>query len=176
MNMLMICLLLMTAEEKTYPTTPLNNEDSITLVVAYDNSEASRKMFPALAKLRQMGYNIVYADIQKEDNAQHLRWFEINQINMPCYLMYMGHEAFEKCSGQMTEYDIAMWYHRAFRGERTPQMRQPTEQNKYLQNSELNKVYLKQRLTPGSCGMLGCQAHGGGVILEQVDGNGRVIY
>ena len=170
-NTLICCMALISAAQ---PATdkPFN---AIRLVVGYDQSANSKTMFPVLAKLREAGYDIVYANLDEPKNAKYLEAFELNENKlMPCYLMYVGHEAFEKNNGIMTTEALTSWYNRAAKGQSTPKMVKPTQQKDYLQNSPINTVYLRRRLSEPSCGMLWCVAHRQ-EILEYVDKDGNVI-
>jgi hypothetical protein len=145
------------------------------LVVGYDQSEACKRMFPVLAEMRDAGYNIVYVDLKKPEVRKYLAAFELDKDGrMPCYLMFVGHESFEKCTGPMTIKSLSEWFFRARKGQSSPRTVKPIQQREYLQNNPENTVYLRRRLSPPTCGMAWCMAHRY-EILEYVDAQGRVV-
>lgn len=153
----------------------LEDFHDLRLVVGYDQSEASQQMFPVLAKMRQAGYDIVYVNLTKPEVQKYLAAFELNKDGrIPCYLMFVGHESFEKCAGPMTVKSLSEWFTRARKGQLSPQAVKTTQQRDYLQNNPENMVYLRRRLSPPTCGMAWCMAHRY-EILEYVDAQGRVV-
>jgi hypothetical protein len=114
-------------------------------------------------------------DLDKPASKQYLEAFELGkERKTPCYLLYVGHEAFEKCTGPQTLKDLSDWYARARRGEASPKAAKPKQQREYLKDAPENMVYLRKRLSAPSCGMLWCMSHRY-EILEYVDAQGNVV-
>jgi len=147
----------------------------VRLVVGYDQSVDSKQMFPILAGLRAAGYDIVYTDLTSTNSQKYREAFELDKDSqLPCYLMYIGHEAFEKRQGVLTEKELKDWFAQVNKGLATAGVAKPVQQKLYLQNDPLNLIYLRKTLSPPSCGMLWCVSHRY-EILQWVDANGKVI-
>jgi hypothetical protein len=154
----------------------------VRLVVGYDTSDNCKKMFPVLAKMREAGYNVAYVNLDKPENKAWIDAFElVKNKETPCYLMYVGHEAFERSNGVISYEDLVIWYMRAKKDVSTskndiiaPKVAKPTHQREYLKNDPVNTVYLRRRLSEPSCGMLWCMSHRY-EILEYVDAYGNVV-
>lgn len=140
----------------------------IRMVVVYDSSKDCLDMVPVLRKIRSQGYDVVYADARKEGNKGLLTEFEVKKL--PFYVMYRGHEAIETCFGKYSDASLIKWMNRIQAGLPIPVVQgntyAPSDSQKNL--TQEDKSYLRYRMAPGTCGMLGCRAHGGGMILERV--------
>lgn len=142
--------------------------EDVRMVVVYDNSKDCLDMIPVLKKVREQGYDVVYADARKQANKELLTKFDIKQL--PFYIMYRGHEATETAYGKYSDKSLAKWIGRVQKGLPIPTTQAetytPSDSQKEL--TQEDRSYLRYRMTPGTCGMLGCRAHGGGMILERV--------
>jgi len=122
-----------------------------------------QKMRPILDRIGGK-WSIRYVDFEDPKVKQ---WLEVYQIaSVPYYITYRGHEALEVAEGLMTLEEALGWL------GRVEQKLPPDADGRFkkctAQDSlkPIDREYLQMRLTPGSCGMLGCMAHGGGWITE----------
>ncbi len=101
------------------------------------------------------------------DDPKMKQWMEVYSIaSVPYYVTYRGHEALEVTEGLMSLEEVLGWLGRL-------EQKLPPDADSRFKKCEaqdslkpVDREYLQQRLTPGSCGMLGCMAHGGGWITE----------
>jgi thiol-disulfide isomerase/thioredoxin len=132
---------------------------SLRLVCLFDQS--TRYVLPMIYKLGQLKYNVAVADMSKPENKPYMDRLKITRL--PTYIIYKGHEAIEQTEGSITEKELIAWYRRASNSEYSGgRFIFPTSQD-FL--GDLDRVYMRQRLTSASCGMFGCPMHGG-VILD----------
>jgi thiol-disulfide isomerase/thioredoxin len=126
-----------------------------------------QKMRPILDRVGG-AWSVRYIDA---DNPQAKQWLEVYGItSVPYYVTYRGHEAIEVANGLMSLEEVLGWLGRVEQG--LPPDADSRFKRCAAQDSlkPLDREYLQMRLTPGSCGMLGCMAHGGGWVTETVAG------
>jgi thiol-disulfide isomerase/thioredoxin len=124
-----------------------------------------QKMKPILDRVGGK-WAIKYVDF---DDPKMKQWMEVYSIQaVPYYVAYRGHEALEVTDGLMSLEEVLGWLGRL-------EQKLPSDPGSRFKKCEaqdslkpIDREYLQQRLTPGSCGMLGCMAHGGGWITETV--------
>jgi hypothetical protein len=138
-------------------------KQTVRLVVVFATVEQAK---PALA-LKRAGYDVVFAQINDPANLEWIDRLKIDRAKLPWYQIYRGHQAIEVYAGQATVQSLAAWYHRIARGERsTVKNVMPATNQDFLQPEDRRE--LRWVMSPGTCGMLGCQAHGGGMRLIEV--------
>ena len=124
-----------------------------------------QKMKPILDRVGGK-WTIKYVDF---DDPKVKQWLEVYSIQaVPYYVTYRGHEALEVTDGILSLEEVLGWLGRL-------EQKLPPDADGRFKKCEaqdslkpIDREYLQQRLTPGSCGMLGCMAHGGGWITETV--------
>jgi hypothetical protein len=119
-------------------------------------------VLPIAYALTQAKYNILLANMDRPENAPYSLRYGIRRL--PHYTIYRGHEAVESTEGLAGERELGLWYHRAFRREESGGRFLRDQSQAFL--GPADRVFLQRRISPGSCGMLGCGAHGGGVVTE----------
>lgn len=120
----------------------------------------------ASTKAIEAGYKVVFADWETNwNNARHQPWirqFDIRE--MPFYVLHRGHEIVEVTSGRvLSPREVGSWIAGVESGQ---QVYRKSKAQAHL--AAADRVYYRRRLAPGSCGMLGCVAHGGGLVLDRV--------
>jgi len=143
-------------------------DTSVRLVMVYDYGPKSIRMMDVVSRLKAAGYDAVSTYADDPRNKPYLERFKITKARLPFFVMYRGHEALEEVWDTLTERALVEWFHRAARSESSLGYingAAPSKSQAFL--TALDKPALKWRLSPGSCGMLGCTAHGGGWVLEK---------
>lgn len=131
---------------------------SLQLVCFFDQD--TKYVLPVIYKLGQLKYNVAVADMSKPENKPYMDRLKITRL--PTYIIYKGHEAIEQTEGSITEKELIAWYNRASNSEYSGgRFTFPTSQD-FL--GDLDRVYMRQRLTNASCQMFGCPMHGGVVF------------
>ena len=144
-----------------------NEEDTgLTLVMVM-----SQQCLPCQAMkpiLNRVGgqWKVKYVDYDDPGTKQ---WLEVYSIeSVPYYVTYRGHEALEVAQGEMSFEEVLGWLSRV--AQNVPAEPGSRFVKSWAQDSlkKVDRTYLQKRMAPGSCGMLGCLAHGGGWIQELV--------
>jgi len=116
----------------------------------------------------QSPWSIVSVD---GDDPRASQWIDMYGINTyPYYITYRGHEALEVANGVMTEQELQEWLGRVQNNGPVPVNSRFAKATAQKSLEAVDREYLQLRLAPGSCGMLGCMAHGGGWVTETVKG------
>ena len=161
----LICLLALAAAPAT--------DDSVSVVVFYDQSEACRDMAPILAELKKEGRTVLWTDATSEANKPWIERFKIDVKNLPFISVSRGHAAFENHSGPMGKTELAAWFARADIGQRSnaPGIARSSWQD-WLGKED--RPYLRYRDLGPSCGMSWCISHSHIIATEEVWPDGRV--
>jgi len=116
-----------------------------------------------LRKAYERGYPVRYGFADRGGNPEYLAFWNLKTT--PLYIMSRQHRALETTSDALDADQIAAWFLRQQgEGDLVPQDF-PTPAVHQQRLAPLDRRYLRYQLSPGSCGMLGCTAHGGGARL-----------
>lgn len=147
------------------PESPKTDTGLSLVMVTSKSCAPCQKMKPIMDRVGG-AWSVRYIDA---DNPQAKQWLEVYQItSVPYYVTYRGHEAIEVADGLMTLEEVLGWLGRVEQG--LPPDADSRFKRCAAQDSlkPVDREYLQMRMTPGSCGMLGCMAHGGGWVTETV--------
>lgn len=140
----------------------LGSSEELRLSLFIDpNMPEQKALLIELGKARQAGVDALWGDATIPMNREHLAHWGLT--GTPLYILYCGHRVVTQYRGRLTERQIVDWFARARRDAPAPVWSQPsTYQNRLAVQ---DRPRYRQVMTPGSCGMAGCQAHGGGMRL-----------
>lgn len=111
-------------------------------------------------------WTIRYVDF---DDPNQKQWIELYGIeSVPFFVAYRGHEALEEANELMSLEEVLGWLGRLEQGLPPDPGGKFRKCEAQASLKPVDREYLQMRLTPGSCGMLGCMAHGGGWVTEKV--------
>jgi thiol-disulfide isomerase/thioredoxin len=139
---------------------------TVVLVTSEKAKQDCQEMRAILGRV-EPPWKVSYVDA---DNPKVAQWLEVYGIKTTPYLItHRGHEALQVTEGTLTEEELSEWLAMVQEGKpAVGRFRKSTAQDSL---ELVDREYLQMRMAPGSCGMLGCMAHGGGWITETVKGS-----
>jgi len=158
-------ILLAIAAIGTEPAAAIAAEYSgYTLVLfVHSNKPEQLALLPELRRAYERGYPVRYGFSDQGRNPEYLAFWRLSAT--PLYIMSRAHHAIECTSDTLDADQIAAWFSRQQgEGDRGSQD-EPRPATHQQRLAPLDRRYLRYQLSPGSCGMLGCTAHGGGARL-----------
>ena len=132
--------------------------------------EPCKAMIPALERLYRQRWKISYVDIDAGKYPAWVKWHNRRAKSVPHLLVLVDGRPWEHISGRQSEAFLADWLYRAENEWRRRRGIEPVAFPSYgraTTGNEIDQEFFERehwRLTPGTCGMLGCTIHGGGMV------------
>lgn len=135
--------------------------------------EPCQRMKDGLGKLRSKGWDVYYNDVETTQNTRWTRYHRQTSTAVPHLVMWVDDEPWEQAVGEKPTAWIEDWLNRAANAWRVDHGVEPVPFKAYGETTAsdpLDREYFYRehwRMTPGTCGMLGCTVHGGGWVKER---------
>ena len=140
------------------------NYAGYTLVLfVHSNKPEQLLLLPELRKAYERGYPVRFGYADRGRNPEYLAFWRLSAT--PLYIMSRAHRALETTSEPLDVQQIAAWFLRQQGEGDLDSQDEPRPATHQQRLAPLDRRYLRYQLSPGSCGMLGCTAHGGGARL-----------
>lgn len=149
------------------PTTSLQVE---LLMFGAEWCEPCKQMTPIIRRMRERGYKIFHARVDKPKWDQLTKAHRADKHALPFFVIGVDGRAWKIWEGRTSERKLIERWQEAENEWRRRHGKPPRQYQPIVVPTEEDQEYLEEnhwRLTPGTCGMLGCVAHGGGWMLEK---------
>lgn len=159
-----ILLLATIAAAPAQPIAADSRYPGYTLVLFIDSRKPEQlALLPDLRKAYELGYPLRYGFTNAGNNPEYLAYWGLTDT--PIYIMHRGHRALESSTQPHDLPLIQAWFRRQQGEGDLGDQDEPKPATHQQRLKPDDRRYLRWQLSPGSCGMLGCTAHGGGARL-----------